>query len=267
MEAPDYNKMSKKELIDYVKKLIGQRAFTYEDRMKLAIIDKAPFTIWANDRDCKIRFWSGKCEKVYGYNIAYVNGKDFVDLFVSKDEGLKARIDCRDIIDNDTPFNNIANDETFDKIPITLQTNCFRIKDVDSGVLLSAEIGVLTNSIEMETQKTDKAKEQSQKIESILNTISTLKSNINDKRTIVNPKDKRKLNKLERKIDSLYSDYKRQEKECNKWDKYVVFVEQMEKELNDATNVFNEITESPKSIDKQDSKSINGIPDNLIDKI
>ena len=267
MEAPDYNKMSKKELIDYVKKLISQRAFTYEDRMKLAIIDKAPFTIWANDRDCKIRFWTGKCEKVYGYNKAYVNGKDFVDLFVSKDEGLKARIDCRDIIDNDTPYNNIANDETFDKIPITLQTNCFRIKDVDSGVLLSAEIGVLTNSIEKETQKTDKAKEHSQKIESILNAISSLKSNINDKKTNVNPKEKRKLNKLEKKIDSLYNDYKKQEKECNKWDEYIAFVEQMENELNSATSIFNEITVSQKSIDKQDLNPIKGISDDVIDKI
>ena len=262
MEAPDYNKMSKKELIDYVKKLINQRAFTYEDRMKLAIIDEAPFTIWANDRDCKIRFWSGKCEKVYGYNKAYVSGKDFVDLFVSKDEGLKARIDCRDIIDNDTPFNNIANDETFDKIPITLQTNCFRIKDVDS-----AEIGVLTNSIEKEKEKTHKAKEQIQKIEDILKTMVNLKSKIIDKKSTVNPKEKRRLNKLEKKIDSLFNDYKKQEKECNNWDEHIAFVGQMENELNSATSIFNEIIVSPNSISKQDSKQNNGISDDVIDKI
>lgn len=266
MEVPDFNKMNKKDLIDYVKKLIAQRAFTYEDRMKLAIIDEAPFTIWANDRDCKIRFWSGRCEKVYGYNEAYVIGKDFVDLFVSKDEKLKARIDCRDIIDNGTPFNNIANDETFDKIPVTLQTNCFKIKDVDSGVFLSAEIGVVTNSIETETRKTEIAKEQSQKVENILNTISELRVEINKKKGNVNAEELKELNKLEKKLSSLCSNNEKQEKECNNWDNYMAFIDRLQTDVNKIKDKFNTIA-GTKNIITIVNKGNVGISDNEAKKI
>lgn len=266
MDEPDYNKMSKKELIDYIKKMINQKAFTYEDRMKLAIIDNAPFTIWANDRDCKIRFWSGKCEKVYGYNTDYTEGKDFVDLFVSKDEKLKARIDCRDIIDNGKPFNNIANDETFDKIPITLQTNCFRIRDVDSNEILSAEIGVLTNSIEEETKKTENAKGQSQQIESILNVISNLRVEINNQKKSANSNELRTLNKLEKRLTSLCSENKKQEKECNNWDDYMMFIGHVETELNDIKNKFNSII-GKKVVYSTKNNNNSGIPDHQANKI
>lgn len=58
----DYDKLTKEELISLLRELESQRAFTYEDRMKLEILDQSPFTIWASDRDCKITFWDGQCE-------------------------------------------------------------------------------------------------------------------------------------------------------------------------------------------------------------
>ena len=60
----DYEKLTKEELISLLNELEGQRAFTYEDRMKLEILDQSPFTIWASDRDCKITFWDGQCERL-----------------------------------------------------------------------------------------------------------------------------------------------------------------------------------------------------------
>ena len=41
-------------------------ANTYEDQLKLAILDKSPFTIWASDRNCMIKMWDGQCESMYG---------------------------------------------------------------------------------------------------------------------------------------------------------------------------------------------------------
>ena len=41
----NYDEMTKEELIQYIKECKEKRAFTYEDRMKLAFLDSSPFTL------------------------------------------------------------------------------------------------------------------------------------------------------------------------------------------------------------------------------
>ena len=78
--------MTKEELIAKLTEFENQRAFTFEDQMKLAILNKSPFTIWASDRDYKITLWEGQCEALYGYSREFAIGKDYVSLFVAPDE-------------------------------------------------------------------------------------------------------------------------------------------------------------------------------------
>ncbi len=149
----DFNSMTKEQLIDLIIEMRTQRAFTYEDRMKLAILDSLPFTIWASDRDCIIRLWEGQCEPMYGYKKEEVLGKNYVDLFVAKDEQAAARRDQLEIIDKNATFHNIANDHgRFGNI-LRLITNCCRILDPDNGDWLNAEMGVSIAYYEEEKQK------------------------------------------------------------------------------------------------------------------
>lgn len=145
--------MSKEELIKYIQQLEKQRAFTYEDQLKLTILDKSPFTIWASDRNCIIRLWSGQCESMYGRKKEDVIGKDFVDLFVARDEQPAARRDQLEIIDNDKMFHNIANDQARNGNTLQLITNCFRIQDPQSGEYWNAEMGVSIDYYEEEKRQ------------------------------------------------------------------------------------------------------------------
>lgn len=72
--------------------------------MKLAFLDSSPFTLWASDRNCRIKLWMGQCEALYGYKSEDVLGKDFVDLFVAVDEQKAAREDQISIIDDGAVF-------------------------------------------------------------------------------------------------------------------------------------------------------------------
>ena len=119
-----FNDMTREELLEYIESLKSKRAFTYEDRMKLTIIDSLPFTVWASDRNCIIRLWEGQCEPMYGYKKEDVLGKNYIDLFVAKDEQAAARRDQLEIIDKNATFHNIANDHgRFGNI-LRLITNC-----------------------------------------------------------------------------------------------------------------------------------------------
>ena len=73
----DYENLTREELIELLKDLETKRAFSFEDQMKLLILDESPFTIWASDRNCKITFWSGKCESLYGYTASQAMGQDY----------------------------------------------------------------------------------------------------------------------------------------------------------------------------------------------
>lgn len=149
----NYENMTKEELVSYIEHIKEQRAFSYEDQIKLAILDKSPFTIWASDRECKIRLWDGQCESMYGRSKEEVLGKDFVDLFVARDEQAAARRDQLEIIDRDKVFHNIANDQGRNGNTLKLITHCFRIRDPKTGEYWNAEIGVTIDYYEEEQKQ------------------------------------------------------------------------------------------------------------------
>ncbi len=160
----DYSAMSKEQLIDHLEKLREERAFTYEDRMKLLILDHSPFTVWASDRDCIIKLWMGQCEALYGYSSREAIGKDYVDLFVAEDEKIAARRDQIEIVDNDKVFHNIANDVAKNGNSVQLITNCRRIQDPDTGEFWNAEMALVVNYFEEEKELLRGRIEESQRI-------------------------------------------------------------------------------------------------------
>ena len=163
-----FNDMTREELLEYIESLKYKRAFTYEDRMKLTIIDSLPFTVWASDRNCIIRLWEGQCEPMYGYKKEDVLGKNYIDLFVAKDEQAAARRDQLEIIDKNATFHNIANDHgRFGNI-LRLITNCCRIQDPDNGEYLNAEMGVSIAYYEEEKQKLEENIAEGRRIQSFI---------------------------------------------------------------------------------------------------
>lgn len=159
----DYEKLTKEELISLLNELEGQRAFTYEDRMKLEILDQSPFTIWASDRDCKITFWDGQCERLYGYTREQAMGRDFVDLFVAIDEKVAARDDQLKIIDHGKVFHNMANDHGKDGNILQLITICRRIRDIKTGEYWNAEMGLIIDYFEAEKEHLNQVIAESRK--------------------------------------------------------------------------------------------------------
>lgn len=162
----DYDKLTKEELIFLLRELESQRAFTYEDRMKLEILDQSPFTIWASDRDCKITFWDGQCEHLYGYTRDQAIGRDYVDLFVDVDEQAAARDDQLKIIDHGEVFHNIANDHGRDGNILHLITNCRRIHDIRTGEYWNAEMGLIIDYFEDEKERLNHVITESRKVKS-----------------------------------------------------------------------------------------------------
>ena len=116
--------------------------------MKLAIFDRLPMPIWACDRDCRIVFWNGGAARLYGYSAEEAVGQDFVELFVNKPERDKARVDCIDIIDNDRPIRNMADD--IDKHGNTrkLVTQCFAVYNVEGHSGLQVELSYEVQDID-----------------------------------------------------------------------------------------------------------------------
>jgi PAS domain S-box-containing protein len=165
----DFEDMSKEELIAMLKELKKQRAFSYEDQMKLAILDESPFTIWASDRDCKITLWEGQCEALYGYSRDFAIGKDYIPLFVAPDEQPAARRDQISIIDDAAVFHNIANDIAKNGNTLQLITNCFRIKDPRTGHYWNAEMGLIIDYLEQEKERLELIVTESRKVKSYVN--------------------------------------------------------------------------------------------------
>ena len=164
----NYEDMTKEELIAYINEMQLKRAFTYEDQMKLEILDNSPFTVWASDRNCIIKLWMGQCESLYGFSREEALEKDYVDLFVANDEKVAARRDQIDIIDNGKTFHNIANDVGKNGNTLQLITNCRRIKDIKSGEYWNAEIGVIIDYIEEEKNQLKSRINESQRIKSFI---------------------------------------------------------------------------------------------------
>lgn len=116
--------------------------------LKLAILEHLPMPIWACDRNCRIVFWNEGAARLYGYSADEAIGQDFVDLFVNKPERDKARLDCVDIIDNDRPIKNRADD--IDKHGNTrkLVTQCFALYNVEGHSGLQVELSYEVQDIE-----------------------------------------------------------------------------------------------------------------------
>jgi PAS domain S-box-containing protein len=162
----NYDEMTREELIKYINDLEKRKVFTYEDELKLIILDKSPFTIWASDRDCRVTLWSGQCETIYGYNSEYVIGRDYIPLFVAPDEQRAARRDQLSIIDDAAVFHNIANDIGKNGNTLQLITNCFRIKDPRSGEYWNAEMGLIIDYIDQEKERLNLIVAESRKVKS-----------------------------------------------------------------------------------------------------
>lgn len=167
-----YDNFTKEELIKLLLDFEGKRAFSYEDQLKLTILDKSPFTIWASDRNCIIKMWSGQCESMYGRRKEDVIGKDFVDLFVAPDEKAAARRDQLEIIDNEKEFHNIANDQGRNGNTLKLITNCFRIQDPETGEFWNAEMGVAIDYYEEEQKQLERNIEEGRLIQTLLTDFS-----------------------------------------------------------------------------------------------
>lgn len=149
----DLNDMTKEQLIEYIHDLEKKRAFSYEDQLKLLFLDASPFTMWASDRDCTIKFWAGQCENLYGFKKEDAIGKDFVELFVAPDEQKAAREDQISIIDDGAIFHNIANDRGKNGNTLRLLTNCWRLKVPDSNEYWNIEMGLIIDFFNQEVER------------------------------------------------------------------------------------------------------------------
>ncbi|MGH6837475.1 MAG: PAS domain S-box protein [Methylocella sp.] len=108
--------------------------------LKLAIFDRIPMPVWACDREFRIVFWNEGAARLYGYSAEEAIGRDFVKLFVNPPEREKAKADCREIIDNNKPIKNMADDIDKHGNTRTLVTQCFPIYNVDGHSGLQVEI-------------------------------------------------------------------------------------------------------------------------------
>ncbi len=117
-------------------------------QLKLAIFDRLPMPVWACDKNCRIVFWNDAAARLYDYSAEEAIGKDFVDLYVNKPEQEKARIDCVDIIENNKPIKNMANDIDKHGNTRTLVTQCFALYNVGGHPGLQVEISYEVQDIE-----------------------------------------------------------------------------------------------------------------------
>lgn len=152
----DFHDMTREQLISFVEEIKEKRAFSEEDQYLLKILDDSPFTIWASDRNCIVRFWKGQCETLYGYRESEVIGKDFVELFVADDEQKAAREDQLKIIDFGEVFHNIANDHAKNGNTLRLLTNCWRMKAPDSDEYWNVEMGLIVDFFHQEMERLEK---------------------------------------------------------------------------------------------------------------
>lgn len=237
----DFDHMSREDLVAKLKEVIKNRAYTYEDQMKLSILDKSPFTIWASDRNCKITLWLGQSESLYGYSKEDALGKDYVDLFVAEDEKAAARADQISIIDEGAVFHNIANDIAKAGNTLQLLTNCFRVEDIKTGDYWNAEIGLIIDFYEQEKERLKKIISESRKVKAFtdqfisntqqcrdhfLTRKNTIRSAINDGERRAVQQGKRmafrdavkpvieSLDTLQQKLDDLIKKYFEKMQDC-----------------------------------------------------
>lgn len=129
---------------------LERRAIAHEDKLKLAIFERSPFTVWACDRNFRIVLWNKVCEKIYGVSAREAIGSDYADLFVDPVEEEESRKDCLSTIDNDVVFENfLAYDHASDGTRRTMLTNCFRIWDDEKEEFLQAEVALEISDLQL----------------------------------------------------------------------------------------------------------------------
>ncbi len=125
-----------------------------EDLIRLTLIETAPITMWACDRDCRIVCWNQQAEVVYGFTAKEAIGQNFVQLFVDDCERDQAEKDCHVIIDSGREFRNfLAYDVTKAGEKRTMLTNCFRVWDEESKAYLQAELGLEISDLDTSDKK------------------------------------------------------------------------------------------------------------------
>lgn len=145
----DYTNLTKEELLKEIERLNksineqNNNIISSEDRLKLEILKRLPFSMWACDRNFKIVLWTCQSEKMYNVPKEKAIGKNYLELFVDKLERPQSKRDCIDIIENDYQQHNCC---AFDKKPdgstLAIVTNVFRIWDEERKEWLQAEVGL-----------------------------------------------------------------------------------------------------------------------------
>lgn len=197
MNIIDLNKISKEELekkeknelIALIENLRYQRAFTYEDRIKLEIIDNSMnLAVWACDENYVIKLWEGDAETIYGYT-----KEELVDKklrrpfpFISNAEIDKALEDypkcIKDNNDDDGFPNCLAHDKQNRNGILDIITNTFRIEDKDNGIFLAAEIGLDITKLDDQNGIYQKSLENLKQRKQLKSNIENLESYFNEKK-------------------------------------------------------------------------------------
>ncbi len=141
------NASDKADIISFLTLMVGIRAFSWEDRMLLQMVDKSPFTFWASDKSYKVRLWEGKSSTVYARDML---GREFYE-FISRYERSNAMADSIKIINaKDTELaqlledfkNYYTEDIVGNRASIGIVTNTIQLIDDTTGEAFYAEIGV-----------------------------------------------------------------------------------------------------------------------------
>lgn len=225
--------LTKEKLIALVTNIKKRRAFTYEDQMKLVILDSSRFTVWCSDRNCIIRFWSGQCQSLYGYTAEEAIGQDFVNLFVAEHERLAAREDQKKIIFDDEVFHNIANDEGRNGNILQLITNCRRITDPKTGEYWNAEMGLIIDNLEKERERLKVIVEESRKVKEC---VEQFRADAQD--------DKVRFSDVIRSIKLLIAECDKKAIELRKRTEFKKDCVEVEKKLKDLNKKFSESFET-----------------------
>jgi len=138
------------ERVSYLEK----HSLTREQKLKLAIVDRLPFTVWACDRNFRIVLWSGRSAEIYQAPPEKALGTNYLELFVDPPERAQSREDCLKIIDEDMVQNNfLAYDRAQDGSRRAMLTNCFRIFDEETKQYLQAEVSVEISDLQLRSEQ------------------------------------------------------------------------------------------------------------------
>ena len=129
---------------------LGHNQLTHNDKLKLAVIDRSPFSMWACDQNFKIVLWTKGCEHIYGRRESEALSKNYLNLFIDEPERQQSQEDCLKVINQDHVFKNfLAYDISRDGSRRTMLTNCFRIWDEVTQQHLQAEIALEISDLEL----------------------------------------------------------------------------------------------------------------------